>query len=102
MPSKDSQGKIFRQGTVFESLDLAERASDDSTRRKQGLTLTLGFGPWSLLVATPYRVTSIVVQWASEVSLAASSAREVSASSRLADSPWFLSRTIVLARPGVG
>lgn len=65
-------------GAVFESLDLAERLTDKSSRRRQeGLALSAGDAPWTLLAATPCRLTSISVTWASRVEKAAEHAKEV-------------------------
>lgn len=63
----------------LESLDLAERVSDKSSRRRQGgLALSAGAGAWTLLASTPYRVASITVSWAARVEKLADYAREVS------------------------
>ena len=64
-------------GAVLESLDLAERVEDKSARRRQGLSLSPGAGAWTLLAATPCRLTSITVTWAGRIEKAAERAREV-------------------------
>ncbi|CAM9634469.1 unnamed protein product, partial [Scytosiphon promiscuus] len=64
-------------GAVLESLDLAERVYEDkSARRRKGLSLSKGAGPWTLLAATPCRLTSITVTWAGRIERAAEHARE--------------------------
>lgn len=61
----------------MESLDLAERVEDKTARRRQGLSLSVGAGAWTLLAATPCRLTSITVTWAGRIEVAAQRAREV-------------------------
>lgn len=61
----------------MESLDLAERVEDKSAKRRQGLSLSPGAGAWTLLAATPCRLTSITVTWAGRIEKAAESARQV-------------------------
>eukprot|EP00752_Nemacystus_decipiens_P007409 g6627.t1 len=63
-------------GAVLESLDLAERVEDKGARRRQGLSLSPGSGAWTLLAATPCRLTSITVTWAGRIEGAAERARE--------------------------
>lgn len=64
---------------MLESLDLADRSSDKAGRKRQGLALSACAGAWTLLAATPRRVTSITVTWAGRMEKAAQRAREVRA-----------------------
>ncbi len=62
---------------MLESLDLAERVQDKTAKRRQGLSLSAGAGAWTLLAATPCRLTSVTVMWAGRIQRAAERAREV-------------------------
>ncbi|CAM9141013.1 unnamed protein product [Pylaiella littoralis] len=63
-------------GAVLESLDLAERVTDKTARRRQGLSLSVSAGAWTFLAATPCRLTSITVTWAGRIEMAAQRARQ--------------------------
>lgn len=63
----------------MESLDLADRSSDKGTKKSQGLSLSACAGAWTLLAATPRRVTSVTVTWAGRIEKTAQRAREVRA-----------------------
>ena len=68
------------RASVFETLDLGEWSTDKAARRRQGLALSVGLSAWTLLAATPCRLTRITVEWASAIEKAVAHARRVRAS----------------------
>ncbi|CAM9523888.1 unnamed protein product, partial [Laminaria digitata] len=83
---KSGEGEAGGAGAVLESLDLADRSSDKGARKRQGLALSACAGAWTLLAATPRRVTSITVTWAGRIEKAAQRARERAAQGRPGES----------------